>query len=425
MEAYAETIKMFIDELPFIKSYLFSQSYQKSLLFGGFLRWIVEETFSESAPTMDTFLKASTDVDIRVNDSKSLCNFLVEVVDAKGYIEYGGFDNYRASEVKQIHIDPIDITFLKNSEPLRTGNYLVYVPYESKWIKYDISYNPSSDRSYPIDFTVNQLVYPSPKDANYESAFVDIKRKRIQFMKPSSDPKTLFRMRKLWKRGYRFDNYSFVNRLYKRSFGEKKGNVTQISFGDNTLEPSIMDGNHHLIRTTDHEVIVITSKLLAADPIIQEIMSIASLEDMTLSQDTWKLPEYDTFGVTEKDIIVYKACKVKGLMKVIVVSLQIPNQTKFNARYQGDFLKLRFEEAKVLDFYAYPDVKLPKDHQVEVVSHYQNEFKYVRGETVTPTEKFGTSMNACAPGIHGFHDIDTAWIWFGGECDRYIYKEEK
>ena len=66
-------------------------------VFGGFLRWIVEEVSSGRTPTLDSFIKYGSDIDISIDDYSEahtkLVKFFRDIVSNGGAIEYIVWEN--------------------------------------------------------------------------------------------------------------------------------------------------------------------------------------------------------------------------------------------------------------------------------------------------------------------------------------------
>lgn len=94
-------------------------------IFGGFLRWIVEEVSSGRDPTLSEFIKYGGDIDIAIDDYTGavtkLIKFFQDVISRGGAIEYVGMaygDSY-----------PQTCNFkLDEKTTLLYGNYIVWVP---------------------------------------------------------------------------------------------------------------------------------------------------------------------------------------------------------------------------------------------------------------------------------------------------------
>lgn len=116
-----------------------------TFIFGGFLRWIVEQ--SGRKPTLEDFLRYDSDIDIMVEDfrgtketgscSTRLKSYFREISAAGCVIEYAGME-YGSSMLADVKIDI-------NEGNLRYGNYIVWVPVAEGVGTSDINTNNSKN----------------------------------------------------------------------------------------------------------------------------------------------------------------------------------------------------------------------------------------------------------------------------------------
>lgn len=93
-------------------------------IFGGFLRWIVEEVSTGNRPSIRRFLRYRSDIDISIDDhpncSVKLMSWFSEVARAGGVIEYAGMTYGEQG------LAAVDIEIGKGN--LYFGNYMVWIP---------------------------------------------------------------------------------------------------------------------------------------------------------------------------------------------------------------------------------------------------------------------------------------------------------
>lgn len=93
-------------------------------IFGGFLRWIVEEVTSGLHPTFRSFLKYNSDIDIIVDDHTGCCDklrqYFRELIENGAIIEYSG--------MAYGDIEPAKVSINLEKDLLIYGNYILWLP---------------------------------------------------------------------------------------------------------------------------------------------------------------------------------------------------------------------------------------------------------------------------------------------------------
>ena len=74
-------------------------------------------------------------------------------------------------------------------------------------------------------------------------------------------------------------------------------------------------------------------------------------------------------------------------------------------------MKWRFEKAKVIEVYDTDGNSVDYTKRT-IVSNYDHNFIYTKGEIVVCMD-YDETDKACAPGIHGFPDRASAWMYGG------------
>jgi hypothetical protein len=483
VDYYKHCVESCVDQLPFLREFMSSDEGRPyddmRYIFGGFLRWLVE---TNGKGDFKDYVKNGGDIDI-VCYTKSVYDFtqlVKQVVTNKGYIEYfgngycgenngeenngedDGENNNEDDGEKKItlHFDKYAKGYHTSELPL--GNYGLYVPYNDGWLKYDVSLEHApasykkSHKARTLDFTVNGLTYPILDNERFALAICDIHRKRMQPHCVAFSPKYMLRVKKLWNKGYRFDSETTCALLYAYVQNQNESNAS--FYNTDTSVPSITDGNHYLIRTTQHKKEKATWERVMSDETISKLCDFNLLEpfsiirkvaDRSIVKDVFSdhglyeamhsgemavsIAEGSVVSVLEEDLVVYKkailvqekAVDQNTLFsrregKGVVVCLKIAKGTKYHCGSPVEEMKIRFERAYVDSILAYPNVKMNLDEltlngsMVKVVSLYDHSFTYTPGTTVTPSLPFDTNPHVCSNGIHAFMNLAMAWRYEDG-----------
>lgn len=120
-------------------------------IFGGFLRWIVEEVSNSCNPTLRRFLKYGSDIDIMINDYGGCYNklnaYFRYIFSIGGVIEYAGM-TYESNQKS------VSIAIGKEDVRLDYGNYIIWIPVNSK---NGLSKEKLSEKNQPA-----KVVRPAP-----------------------------------------------------------------------------------------------------------------------------------------------------------------------------------------------------------------------------------------------------------------------
>ena len=160
-----------------------------------------------------------------------------------------------------------------------------------------------------------------------------------------------------------------------------------------TLVNSIITNQLRLIYVTVNKFTAYKTAMFAAFKYDKN-----SIKDWDLHYTTGIIPPQNT------TILYKKAYVIKDdKFTEMIVKLEVPEKAK---RVYCDELKIRVSMAKVIGFYNLDGSVLPDDN--EVVSSYDQTFKYKIGETVKPEKEFDPTSGSCGSGIHGYIDINDA-----------------
>lgn len=217
-------------------------------IFGGLIRWIISQYFlsncdkkkngDDEGNTLniyDYLIDNKGDIDIKVRyDPYIDCRFDPEsifkkVIELNGYIEYMGY-TYNTGEdekkdeenniVAYIQYDAKNNNDFKVMHKLKYGSYSIWIPYGNKgegYIKFDLLLMKAAACDYLNDYLCNhwKLIfnkgnYTFNRDSNKKLKFISIKNKLL-FPIFNDDTlsglKILFRMKNLWKKGYKPTTY--------------------------------------------------------------------------------------------------------------------------------------------------------------------------------------------------------------------------
>lgn len=419
LEEFTSRTKELIDDLPYLRSVI---GQFDVFIFGGVLRTLAEgrDVKEYLANGGDVDIRICESMPIRICESMPFKQLIQQIVDGKGYVEYAG----SGYEQTPGDFTDIDLSSRRSVYHFETGGYFMYVKYCGRWVKYDVTYGGSVNK---VDFYANALRYPFLRGDNIKMmcALRDIKDRRLQFMDQSHTPKILYRARKMWEKGYRFEKTGHIQREYKYCIqsdmisdhtGKRRLTKTAMAYAGDTSCPSRSNGHHSFIGKTNHVITPIDITAIKNDANIQQMLLESAPDESNVHN---ALPDNGIgFGTTTEETIIFKAALtniitvVSGVNRVkaqvVVVSLKIPSGTRFNRNWHGNVLKFRFEFADVEQFYSYPMKIVEND--IEVYSSYESTFQYKRGERVHPTHAFDQETSeACSTGIHGFIDMEIAW----------------
>ena len=409
-------IETCIDEMPLLRALFPKEKLTKmcttccrnkscsmvgTYIFGGFLRWLAE---TNGKGRLEDFVRMGGDIDVHCDDKSAFIKLMQNVMVQKGYVEFFG-NQYGVSQnddsPSKYSFSESKIDELNDFSDFPDGNYGIYVPFGEQWIKYDVTF-VRTYRHGTLDFTVNGLTYPVNDFKKLQFALSDIKKRRIQPYDTTLSAKYIYRAKKLTDKGYKFDNDITLPVIVKCMRAEN--HVESSIFVGNTSVPSIIDGNHNVIRLTGHKHESITWESLMLDDTMKKMC------------DTTFVDSYlnNRLGTLAEDLIVYKAAynqynsTSKNVVKNVVVCLSVKKGTKYHCGTVDDGIKLRFESAFVENIYSYPDIPI-ENFNGEIVSSHDRTFHYKVGTIVKPTLEFTDNYGACHSGIHAFFTLECAW----------------
>lgn len=324
---FSACVERYLDELPLMRL-IIKDNLSENRIYGGFLRWIVE---TNGRLPLTAFFDGGHDIDIKCENKDVILALFMRVVSEKGYIEYSGSAYDDDDEVNTRTFDEFSI---KKDQEIPHGNYMIFIPFNGEWIKYDISYC-CNIRSV-IDFTVNGLIYPNnikdprttsyknKKDkrealAEFENLFPqhlvidDIVQRRLQHLSEPFGVKTFYRTLKLYRLGYRYASPTLMSRIREKIIKESMRDES--TFSGKTNVPSIIDGKHSRVRKTKH-----TCQRLTA-----EYMSEPEVQAMIESEDRCIESVY-SFGPNVLDTYCFMTTE-KVEVRKIKPTFSTPNST--------------------------------------------------------------------------------------------------
>lgn len=293
-DAITSAVMKLIEHLPFLD---FLLSKCDAYLFGGFLRWVAEFIGDNRRdPTKEElyeYLKTG-DVDIKVRrgyfDGEitrfSIRDFFDLIPEINGYIEFAGND------YSSYVIDSYTIKEFSPKDSLYYGQYFVWIPVsEDQFIRYEIIYLAEAAVSYIYeDFSVNVMRFwysdvKSFLDTTKE-VLDDIANRNLRpcfmYSHGMHNLKRIYRMVKLWKRGYCPSNKGEFGEVIKSTIeGLVKGETTEFNTHicvSDLNKPSMIDGKRDKIRVTKHKYENMTLERFKNDPIVKEICKYVGIE---------------------------------------------------------------------------------------------------------------------------------------------------
>jgi hypothetical protein len=427
-------------------------------IFGGFLRWIVEN--EKCDVNMRDFLLAGSDIDIKIafGGKQKLLHFFKNVFDNGGAIEYVGI---KYGETTPVNVDFSVSRIIESNRdiPIPVGHYMVWLPVVTQkdgiipytwrrvsnfntkqpmFLKFDIMFGEGYLRT---DFTVNDLEFPFTNydENSIKSSLIDIRERRIRWKTTNISPKIFYRVHKLLRLGYRvFDPCHFFEMyvlctneqfLYRECMSKKsrirQRNITEFIFTSDTNTPS-MKPLSDVIRTTRHTPAKITSEMIKSDEyIFREVAKSVDTKVVLHSNPFPLIPNPETWagesisGTLTQKMTFYKYCSIiKEKTKkdydslYVCLELLVYPGTLYDVSYHGGIKVYRFNKVTPYRCYAYPDVFIfvPSTHKL-VSANVQN-FSYTMGEEVVALDKEGNPVktlldNTC--GIYAFSTLDEAW----------------
>lgn len=271
-------IQMAVDTLPCLQEMMQDPYIYRGYVYGGFPRYIAECVLSGKFPDVREYLK-NGDVDIKIK-SYNVYRVITRIRDivykAGGSIEYLGTD---------YEMDACGVTFGECKEPARDGCcyygvYGIWFPWRDLIIRYDLFISKSAAVGYDLDYSVNDLslhwCYGSEKKPfptvlaslayeELDKVLNDIKNKTIVSKRGDwmdyLGVKKIWRISKLWKRGFRVPDSEKEDIKYKISRAEqyireeKELPFIPDGFFD---RPSVVRKNNTEIPITKHKFIKLT-----------------------------------------------------------------------------------------------------------------------------------------------------------------------
>ena len=443
-ELFAE---QFIKEITVIsslfESYNDKSSNPKVVLHRTIVRMMIENLVSEKPLTPEQFINdrvVTEQAPITIKTCKfydwMILEFFRSVVSDGGFVEIAG-DIKIGSRWGALSNIPIDIMNSDASCP--QTRYFVYIKRDDTFIRVDLLC--SDDNSY---LSVNRMMYPSISN-NKDILFmgiIDIAEKKIRSVLNLSLVMQLVEASGLFDKGYRFENDGRLQRMFCAYLREIRIEKYVMYLDDDKIsQPSGEPRDNRMIVMTEHEPEFITMDMIMSHKRVMRMLT-----ETTLPFKMWHLPETgDGYGTTFDTVTVFKGAKCRMFTHefshndifsedvhefVVMVELEIPKFTRFY-RCMDEYLKFRFEKAIVKRIYSYP--KRPIDESTMMVySDYDRDFKYVVGETITPTLPYEmnstyemNSNNPYATGIHAFLDVDTVWSYFLSSPKLFDYQKSE
>lgn len=314
-----KTVYSLLKNLPYISTLV--ETYNATI-YGGILREIARLIIEkgEDAVTFEDiqeYLDNDGDVDMKIKTiphagifARNLVDYLLE---EKCHIEYMGY-----------HYDSLGSSFKINNnyayhsnyndETLLAGTYSIWIPRtennrtknnitenniteNNKYYRYELTILNSSWSGYFSDFSVNQLVlgnvynYETKKRevklynnrSSMNKILKDISKLNLNIL--GGDYKILYRVKKMWSKGYRPRNKYYTNNLRNR-FSILMLNELNVesdykdhkyAISDSLKSPS-REYEEDTIRFTKYDYIQITKEFLLADSTIQEILQFLQLK---------------------------------------------------------------------------------------------------------------------------------------------------
>lgn len=465
---YEPSIKIFLQNVPQIKKLLHGFDIYEAYIFGGFLRYIVEQVSAKKLPSIDDFINYGGDIDIYITAKKSEYpklerNFDTVIRDGC-LIEYAGV-KYGCSELSSLDFD-VSKWKSKKNEKLPHGNYIVWIPFDGKnynieknvheeihvkeknsyvdmvkihrpentkkvfdeifqckkWLKIDVIYGESKARN---DFTVNELFWPCKPNQNMKRSVKDIIERRIVFSDRTYQcSKMLYRLVKLLRRGYKlpFDMYDsqFISH-YLRA----EDYLSSYGFTCDMSCPSLKSGNRLQIQTTKHPLTLFDKEYIESLSEYKQLNSSPKIPVSLLS--TNKIDKVPT------NARVYKSaqlCTADKIEYTCVLALNIKKGTRYVSNESvGGF---RFENAEIADIYGYLNTSILEkiDQDFQVLSFFDYEYLYY--DSNVPENKIVYAKNHRNNivviesnnnyGIYAYTTLMEAWEH---SCfDNYVFAED-
>lgn len=300
-----ECVQQLSYELPLLH---FIVRQNRGMIFGGFLRFvtrfIIENARNPTIKDIYTYLiddNGDIDIKIRYNPKRNqqkFANIFKRIQKLKGYIEFVGND-YKSYDISMYNNkDAIKIT---TDMSIKFGCYLIWIPIKKSFIRYELLYLKAAGVGYTEDYSVNQIEFGYQNDKRENDkrdqtklhSYISIGHKdtlqdiRNRNLRPifSTDLgltglKKLYRMIKLWNRGYRPKNVQGLRVVIQRvlsSIDTTRNRYGTFICKSDTRKPSIIDRNHHLIRFSKMKYEQITHDMFENDPVVMYIYNYVGL----------------------------------------------------------------------------------------------------------------------------------------------------